>query len=178
MQDSQAGRLIPVSGSVSGYVGGGYNPQVTAFRERAWALLGAAGLLVGATWLRTGSGWVLAAGLISVTLVAIATWRVRPTASAIAFAGVLAGFALLEASSALRQRRFMAQTEVELQALEARATRAMADRLTAEAKRLAELAAEALDAPTNAELAFAALEDIRGGNATRAVAVARGGVRC
>lgn len=163
-------------GTVSGYVGEGYNPHVTAFRERAWALLGAAGLLVGATWLRTGSGWVLAAGLISVALVAVATWRGRPTAAAIAFAGVLAGFALLEASSALRQRRFMGQTEAELQALEARATRAMADRLTAEAKRLAELATEALDVPTNAEMAFAALEDLRGGNATRAIAVARGGV--
>ncbi len=161
---------------MSGCEGEGYNPLVTGIRERAWALVGAAGLLAGATWLRTGSGLVLAAGLISVALVGIVTWRVRRTGSAIAFAGILTGFALLEASSALRHQRFTNRSGAEQQALEARATRAMADRLSAEAERLGELAAQALDVPTNAEAAFDALETLRSGNATRAVAVARGGV--
>ncbi len=64
--------------SVSGYAGGGYYPHVTAFRERAWALVGAAGLLVGSM----GTAAVMLSGAVGILILSVRMSRRLPGRSA------------------------------------------------------------------------------------------------
>ena len=135
----------------------------------------AATLLLGAAWLQTGVLGLLWLAGIGAAATGLLTWRLRRTPTAAACALVLLACVASEAVGVRQLNRFASDPESERVALETRATAALARRLQSEADELRQLAVRALDVPTSSEAAFAGIEDLRDGNPSRAIAVARGG---
>jgi two-component system nitrogen regulation sensor histidine kinase NtrY len=148
---------------------------VKGLPSRGWALAGAAGLLLGAAWLRSSSGLFLIASAIAAGWTAFIIWRHQPRPAAAGFVAVLLAFAALEAVDSRRQSKFAEGAAAQRSAEESRATAALSARLAAEADQLRVLAVASLDVPADPALAFSRLEELRAGNPSRAVAVARGG---
>jgi signal transduction histidine kinase len=142
---------------------------------REWAAAGAIGLLAGAAWLRTGAlPWLALASALAL-LSGWVIWRMRGPWSAAAGSTALLLFAGLGAADAARIRTFQRAPDVGQAAASGRARADAIGRLANEAERLRALAVAALDAPAAPAAAFDHLEQLRAGDAMRAIALVRAG---
>jgi two-component system nitrogen regulation sensor histidine kinase NtrY len=155
--------------------GRGYTFGVNARAGLWWATAATVSVLGAGLWLRAPSGTTLGFVALAIVWCGVHTWRGERNPYRWAFLLSLVVF-LASAAQAERWRAAFDRDPVATRvAVEARATAAIDTLLDAEAAELQKIAEAALDAPAEQSLAFAHLDRIRGKNASRSVALVRGG---